>query len=63
MIENKKTGFLIDDIKNESAYLERIKDVIRNPKNLNSIRKNGLEKLQEQHSWTVYLDKIRDVFC
>lgn len=62
VIENHKTGYLINDIRNEYAYLDMIKYLMKNPKNLNLIRKNGFKKLQEQHSWDVYLKRLKEIF-
>jgi len=63
IIEEGKTGFLVDDIFNEDAYLNKIEYVIQNKRILNDIRKNAFEKLKKQHSWKIYLDKLREIFA
>lgn len=61
VIENGVTGFLVDDIYDEKKYLELIKKMIGGGIDLNKIRSNANKKLQEQHSWEVYLDRLKKV--
>ena len=62
IIEEGKTGFLVNDIFNEDAYLNKIEYVIQNKEILNNIRKNAFKKLEKQHSWKSYLTQLENIF-
>jgi len=62
VIEHKKTGFLVDEIGDESAYISMITYIKNHTNELNKIRSNAYKKLQEQHSWNIYREKVKKIF-
>jgi len=62
IIEENKTGYLVEDIYNPKAYLEKIKMLVENKLNLSQIELNAKQALEERHSWNQYLKVIERVF-
>lgn len=63
VIEDGVTGFLVDDIYDETKYFDLLERVIERKNDLNRIRLNASKKLNNQHSWDVYLDRLKEILA
>ncbi len=61
-ITHRKTGFLVEDTDNEDAYLDLINEIYDQKPNLSDISKQALQLAQERHSFTSFVDAIREDF-
>lgn len=62
IIENDKTGFLVDNIFNEEEYLYKLEKCMNMRNKLNTLRTNAMKRLKEQHSWGKYQDTLQEIF-
>jgi len=63
IIKDNETGFLVDDIYNPNAYLEKIYKIINNEEVLKKIELNSKKAIESQHSWNGYLQVIKQIFA
>lgn len=63
IIKDNETGFLVEDIYNPNAYLEKINKIIDNNEILKNIGLNSKKAIEKQHSWKSYLRVVKRVFA
>ena len=61
-IQDGETGFLVTDIENEDAYIEKLQYLRDHPELLQKMRTNAKKLLQKQHSWENFKKTIKKDF-
>ncbi|MBQ3293314.1 glycosyltransferase [Candidatus Saccharibacteria bacterium] len=59
-IKNEKTGILVEDYLNSEAYVETIKNLLKEPEVMQKYVKNAQKLLQEQHSWENFVEVVKN---
>ena len=59
LIQNGRTGILIEDYLNSDAYVKAIEEVIANPEKLPEYAKNAQKLLLERHSWAEFVKNVK----
>lgn len=62
VIQNGKTGILVDKYKSPSAYAKAIKLLLTNPNLTEELKKNGREHIIKQFSWDETADSLREYY-
>lgn len=62
IIEDSKSGLLVEDFNDVEKYLDKIHTLMNNRNLLSKYSKNAQKKLQQNHNWAKYIDNLRNVF-
>lgn len=62
LLEHDKTGFLIDEIEDETKYIEILEEIRQKPEVLTKVAQNATKLLQKQHNWDDFCKVIKREF-
>jgi len=61
-VQNKKTGVLVDDIRDVDTYIQRLQEFKEDPGVFEKYAKAAQKLLKERHAWEVFVEKIKEDF-
>lgn len=59
IIANNETGFLVMGVDDIGAYVNKIKEVLENPRILENVSVKGMQALSSQHSWAAFIEMLK----
>lgn len=62
VVKDGKTGYLVNEIENEDAYIRALQKAWSDKKKLKEIQKNMKSVIEKQHSWIQYKKTLKSVF-
>lgn len=62
IVEDKKSGFLIENPKDEKEVIKKVEDIINNLEDYNYIRKNAFKVASEKFDWKISTCKLEKIY-
>ncbi len=59
IIVNKKTGYLVSPFDKVGSYIGALKDIIKDPSNLEKYRVNAQALVNERHTWQHFIEQVK----